>query len=84
MNFCLFSKCDNSEILKLEIISSSFHQQRDPEPGALDEPLVLSARTSFWKLLAGTHLHEEEMKSPAQSLRRNLAESAMGRSGKVT
>lgn len=67
MNFYLFSKCDNSEILKLEIISSSFHQQQEPELGSLGELLVLSAGTPHRELLAGTHLHKEEMKSPTRS-----------------
>lgn len=64
-NFYLFSKCDCSEILKLEIISSSFHQQQEPEPAVQGQLLVPSAATSRRKLLAGAHLHEEEMQSPA-------------------
>lgn len=67
MNFYLSSKRDNSEILKLEIISFSFHQQQEPEPGVLGEMLVLSAGTPRREPLAGTHLQEEEMKSPTRS-----------------
>lgn len=68
MNFYLFSKRDNSEILKLEIISSRFHQQQEPELGDQGEPLRLSAGTPCHKLLAGTHLHKEEMESSTHSL----------------
>lgn len=64
MIFYLFSKYDNSELVKLEIISSSFHRQQEPELGALGELLLLSAGTSHHKLQAGTYIHEEEMKSP--------------------
>lgn len=64
-NFYLFSKGDCSELLKLEIISSSFHQQQEPEPGVQGQLLVLSAGTSCCKLLDGALPHEGEMKSPA-------------------
>lgn len=64
-NFYLFNKHGCSEILKLEINSFSFHQQWKHDPGVQGQQHVLSAGTSCRKLLAWSHLHEEEMDSPA-------------------
>lgn len=84
-NFYLFNKCDCSEILKLEIISSSFHQQQETELGVQDQLLVPSSwdfplqaadwGSPPWRGNEITSLH---------SLRRNLAEGATWRSTEVT
>lgn len=84
-NFYLFSKCDNAEILKLEIISSSFHQQQEPELGVQGEV----ARAECWDFpsqAAGwdSPLWRGNEITNLQALGRNLAEGAIGRSSKVT